>query len=93
MGAPGRIASQVILKEWKKAASGSRPDRSKPITSNGARPAAQPVAAAPTSAPPAPATKHEAPSVEDALNVAPLTANDVANAPSDSTIAPDSEKN
>src|SRR5580693_7752455 len=35
MGAPGRIASQVILKEWKKSASGSRPDRSKPITSNG----------------------------------------------------------
>jgi phytoene dehydrogenase-like protein len=30
MGAPGRIASQVILKEWKKSAAASRSDRTKP---------------------------------------------------------------
>ena len=89
MGAPGRIASQVILKEWKKSASGSRPDRSKPITSNGAKPTAPPVAAPP----PPPSVKHEEPSVTEALNATPLTADDVANAPSDSTIAPDGEKN
>jgi phytoene dehydrogenase-like protein len=92
MGAPGRIASQVILKEWKKSAGGSRSDRSKPIASNGAKPTAPPVAATPTPPPP-PVAKHSDPSVTDALNAAPLTADDVANAPSDSTIAPDSEKN
>jgi phytoene dehydrogenase-like protein len=32
MGAPGRIASQVILKEWKKSASASRLDRSRTTT-------------------------------------------------------------
>src|SRR5580692_10222659 len=37
MGAPGRIASQVILKDWKGSAGGSRSDRSKPIVSNGAK--------------------------------------------------------
>jgi phytoene dehydrogenase-like protein len=86
MGAPGRIASQVILKEWKK--SGSRPDRSKPFVSNGSKPTAQPVA--PVAAPSA---KHDQPPLTDTLNAAPLTADDVANAPSDTTIAPDSEKN
>src|ERR1700736_1186666 len=30
MGAPGRIASQVILKEWKKSAAAFRKDRTKP---------------------------------------------------------------
>jgi hypothetical protein len=89
MGAPGRIASQVILKEWKKSAGGSRSDRSKPIASNGVKPAAPP---APTTPPP-PVAKREDSSVTDALNAAPLTADDIANAPSDSTIAPDSEKN
>src|SRR5580704_3456646 len=88
MGAPGRIASQVILKEWKKSASGSRPDRSKPIT-NGTKTATQFAAASPAP----PAAKHEESSVTDSLNAAPLTADDVANAPSDSTIVPDSEKN
>jgi phytoene dehydrogenase-like protein len=97
MGAPGRIASQVILKEWKKSPGSPRSDRSnsKPITSNGAKPTAQPAAATPTPPPPppAPVAKHEESSVTDALNAAPLTADDVANAPSDSTVAPDSEKN
>src|SRR6202012_3003358 len=37
MGAPGRIASQVILKEWKKSSGGSRSDRSKPVAPNGAK--------------------------------------------------------
>src|SRR5580698_5182542 len=92
MGAPGRIASQVILKEWKKSSGGSRSDRSKPIASNGAKPHHQ---AAPTVATTttAPAAKHEEPTLTESLNEAPLTADDVANAPSDSTIAPDSEKN
>ena len=92
MGAPGRIASQVILKEWKKSASASRSDRSKPIASNGVKPQ-QHAPAPPTPEPPAPVVNHEAPSITDTLNAAPLTADDVANAPSDTTIAPDSEKN
>ena len=90
MGAPGRIASQVILKEWKKSAGGSRSDRSKPSASNGTT-SHHYHPPAPSTAPPV--AKHDAPSVTDALNAAPLTADDVANAPSDSTIAPDSEKN
>jgi len=92
MGAPGRIASQVILKEWKKSSGGSRSDRSKPIASNGAKPHHQ---AAPTVATTttAPAAKHEEPTLTESLNEAPLTADDVANSPSDSTIAPDSENN
>jgi phytoene dehydrogenase-like protein len=52
MGAPGRIASQVILKEWKKSASASRSDRSKPMSSSGSRrqaPAASASAVATTS--------------------------------------------
>ncbi|HEX3120370.1 MAG TPA: NAD(P)/FAD-dependent oxidoreductase [Candidatus Acidoferrum sp.] len=90
MGAPGRIASQVILKEWKKSAGGSRSDRSKPMTSNGAKSHRyQPPVPSPTP----PVAKHDVESVTDALNAAPLTADDVANAPSDSTIVPDSEKN
>jgi phytoene dehydrogenase-like protein len=89
MGAPGRIASQVILKEWKKSASSSRSDRSKPIASNGANLQHH----APVPETPAPVVKHEKPSITDTLNAAPLTADDVANAPSDTTIAPDSEKN
>jgi hypothetical protein len=97
MGAPGRIASQVILKEWKKSADGSRSDRSKPIASNRAKSQQyQPPAPTPT-APPAPEAtpdvRHEEPTLTDTLNEAPLTADDVANAPSDTTIAPDSEKN
>jgi phytoene dehydrogenase-like protein len=96
MGAPGRIASQVILKEWKKSSGAPRNDRSKPFTSNGSNATTQPVAAPPPPAPPPPVTapaKSEGASVTDALNAAPLTADEVANAPSDSTIAPDSEKN
>src|ERR1700759_5441827 len=42
MGAPGRIASQVILKEWKKSSGAPRSDRSKPSASSGAKVAAQP---------------------------------------------------
>ncbi len=95
MGAPGRIASQVILKEWKKSAGGSRSDRSKPIVSNGAK--AQSQSAPPTlpvtAAAPASAAKRDDPTLTETLNSAPLTADEVANAPSDSTIAPDSEKN
>jgi phytoene dehydrogenase-like protein len=95
MGAPGRIASQVILKEWKKSAGGSRPDRSKPITSNGVRPHAQSEGPTPTVAPPtaAPSAQHKEPTLADSLNEVPLTSDDVANAPPDSTIASDSEKN
>jgi phytoene dehydrogenase-like protein len=95
MGAPGRIASQVILKEWKKSSGGSRSDRSKPSASNGAKPHNQAAPPAPTIAKTttAPAAKHEEPTLTESLNEAPLTADDVANAPSDSTIAPDSEKN
>jgi phytoene dehydrogenase-like protein len=91
MGAPGRIASQVILKEWKKSASAPRSDRSKPIASNGAtsHPYQPP---APSLAPPA--AKSEAPhETTELLNESDVTADEVANAPSDSTIAPDSEKN
>jgi hypothetical protein len=95
MGAPGRIASQVILKEWKKSASSSRSDRSKPIASNGAKPQQHQSTVTPPApvAASAPVAKHEESSVTDALNAAPLTADDVANAPPDSTIAPDNEKN
>jgi phytoene dehydrogenase-like protein len=91
MGAPGRIASQVILKEWKKSASSPRSDRSKPMTSNGAKSHEyQPPAPSPTPL----AAKPEAPRETTALlNESDITADDVANAPSDSTIAPDSEKN
>ena len=91
MGAPGRIASQVILKEWKKSASAPRSDRSKPIASNGAT-SHQYQPPAPTPTPPA--AKDAAPHETAALlNESDVTADDVANAPSDSTIAPDSEKN
>src|ERR1700760_497090 len=68
MGAPGRIASQVILKEWKKSSSAPRTDRSKPIASNSSQ-SHQYQTPAPSPTPPA----REA-------------------APSDTTIAPDSEK-
>jgi hypothetical protein len=40
MGAPGRIASQVILKEWKKSAAASRKDRTKPAQRAAVPPAA-----------------------------------------------------
>jgi phytoene dehydrogenase-like protein len=94
MGAPGRIASQVILKEWKKSSGAPRSDRSKPTASNGAKSYPQaPPAAAVAAAASAPAAKHEDSSLADTLNSAPLTADEVANSPSDSTIAPDSEKN
>src|SRR5580692_6196787 len=59
MGAPGRIASQVILKEWKKSAGGSRSDRSKPIVSNGAKSHSRATPAPPvTAAVPASSAKH-----------------------------------
>ncbi len=90
MGAPGRIASQVILKEWKRSSGAPRSDRSKPSASNGIKAHPQPTSPVAT---PVPAAKHEHSSFTDNLNSAPLTADDVANAPSDSTIAPDSEKN
>jgi hypothetical protein len=94
MGAPGRIASQVILKEWKKSGGGSRSDRSKPIVSNGAKAHSQATPAPPvTAAAPASSAKSDEPTLTETLNSAPLTADDVANAPADSTIAPDSEKN
>ncbi len=95
MGAPGRIASQVILKEWKKSSGGSRSDRSKPIVSNGAKSLSQSAPPAPpaTAAAPASPAKSDKPTLTETLNSAALTADDVANAPSDSTIAPDSEKN
>jgi hypothetical protein len=94
MGAPGRIASQVILKEWKKSGGGSRSDRSKPIVSNGAKAHSRATPAPPvTAAVPASSAKSDEPTLTETLNSAPLTADDVANAPSDTTIAPDSEKN
>src|SRR6201994_4309866 len=110
MGAPGRIASQVILKEWKKSSSAPRTDRSKPSASNGAKIAAQPStvpgAIEPTSSKEdlyqsvltsGEAIKQELkqapPETTTLLNESDVTADEVANAPSDSTIAPDSEKN
>src|SRR6202007_913168 len=53
MGAPGRIASQVILKEWKKSSGAPRNARSKPSGSNGAKAQGHPP---PPVAPPPPAT-------------------------------------
>ncbi len=94
MGAPGRIASQVILKEWKKSAGGSRSDRSKPIVSNGAKShSAGDASATCRGSRTRLVRENDEPTLTDTLNAAPLTADDVANAPSDSTIAPDSEKN
>jgi hypothetical protein len=80
MGAPGRIASQVILKEWKKAVAASRSDRSKPATKSAAVPAASPTA------PPEPAVAPEP--VVDATREVAIAA-DVA----PSVVTPDSEKN
>jgi phytoene dehydrogenase-like protein len=80
MGAPGRIASQVILKEWKKAVAASRSDRSKPAPKSAAVPAASPTA------PPEPAVATE-PEVDATREVA--IAADVA----PSVVTPDSEKN
>jgi len=80
MGAPGRIASQVILKEWKKVVAASRSDRSKPATKSAAVPAASPTA------PPEPAVAPEP--VVDATREVAIAA-DVA----PSVVTPDSEKN
>jgi phytoene dehydrogenase-like protein len=79
MGAPGRISSQVILKEWKKSAAASRSDRAKASrrTTSSAIPAApaQPDVAL---AEPVAAGAHE---MSTAPDVDP------------SVVAPDSEKN
>jgi hypothetical protein len=96
MGAPGRIASQVILKEWKKSASASRSDRSKPMSSNGSQlqaPAASAPAVATTS------HKAEVQKAGDEIHIDPPhresspeeTLPDDTSA--DSTVPPDSEKN
>src|ERR1700733_101440 len=72
MGAPGRIASQVILKEWKKSGGGSRSDRSKPIVSNGAKAPSRATPAPPvTAAVPASSAKKDEPTLTETLNSAP----------------------
>jgi phytoene dehydrogenase-like protein len=78
MGAPGRIASQVILKEWKKSAAGSRSDRTKPATRPQNLPVGLPPAAAEAPVEPVLAVPHEistVPAVDPSVD------------------APDSEKN
>src|SRR6201990_3528942 len=101
-GAPGRIQTQVILREWKKSSGAPRSDRSNPSASNGAKIAAQPStvpgAIEPTSSKEDlyqsvltsnVAIKQElkqAPSETTArLNESDVSADEVANAPSDST--------
>jgi phytoene dehydrogenase-like protein len=80
MGAPGRIASQVILKEWKKAVAASRSEGSRPaIKSTGA------LATSPT-APPEPAAAPE-------RVVAPTPEVPIAPDPAAPVVTPDSEKN
>jgi phytoene dehydrogenase-like protein len=80
MGAPGRIASQVILKDWKKSAAAARSDKSK--SSSRAQVQVQLSAAAPPDPPPAPeavaSVEHTTPDAPDAES---------------SGFAPDSEKN
>ncbi len=95
MGAPGRIASQVILKEWKKSASSSRSDRSKPMSSNSSR-LQPPVASVPAVAAASHASventdgkiqmdpPHSEASPEETLP---------DEKPADSTVTPDNEKN
>jgi hypothetical protein len=80
MGAPGRIASQVILKEWKKAVAASRSDRSKPASKSAAVPAAS------LTEPPEPAVA-PGPGVDATRDIAIVA--DVA----PSVVTPDSEKN
>src|SRR3984893_17417297 len=80
MGAPGRIASQVILKDWSKGLAASRSDRSKPAPKSAAVPFASPTAL------PEPAVAPEP--MGDATREVAIAA-DVA----PSVVTPDSEKN
>ncbi len=78
MGAPGRIASQVILKDWKKSIAASRSDRSLPAS----RPQNSAVAVRPAAL--------EAP-VEPVIAAPQESSNEPDSDPS--VVAPDSEKN
>jgi phytoene dehydrogenase-like protein len=79
MGAPGRIASQVILKEWKKSAAASRSDRTKPPTRSQTAIAPRPERPRTDQAPVEPVASAHQDSIEP--NAGPSVA------------APDSEKN
>ena len=79
MGAPGRIASQVILKDWKKAVAASR--------SNGTKSAIRqqaPRVTAPVETPHAPTASETVVAARET----PTTTDDDS-----SVVAPDSEKN
>jgi len=79
MGAPGRIASQVILKEWKKSVAASRSDRTKAASRP---PPRSPVADVPPSeVPPVEAVAGGPREIQAAPDADP------------SVVAPDSEKN
>jgi phytoene dehydrogenase-like protein len=81
MGAPGRIASQVILKEWKKSAAASRSDKTKPA----ARSHVAPVDA--------PAEPPQPPASSESLTATASQTSPALPDPSPSVVAPDSEKN
>ena len=85
MGAPGRIASQVILKEWKKSVAASRSDKTKPATRSQVAPVDASIDA--------PAEPPQPPASSESLTA---TASQTSPAPPDaspSVVAPDSEKN
>jgi hypothetical protein len=81
MGAPGRIASQVILKEWKKSVAASRSDKAKPA----ARSHVAPVDA--------PAEPPQPPPSSESLTATASQASPALLDASPSVVAPDSEKN
>jgi phytoene dehydrogenase-like protein len=81
MGAPGRIASQVILKEWKKSVAASRSDKAKPATRSQVAPLDEP-----PEPPPPPASSESLTATESQTSPA-------LSDPSPSVVAPDSEKN
>jgi phytoene dehydrogenase-like protein len=85
MGAPGRIASQVILKEWKKSVAASRSDKAKPAARSHVAPVHAP-ADVPAEPPQPPASS------ESLTATAPQTSPALPE-PSPSVVAPDSEKN
>lgn len=80
MGAPGRIASQVILKDWKKAVAASRSNGTKSALRQQAPPVTAPV---------------ETPHAPAAPETVVTTAPEIPTATDDDSpvVAPDSEKN
>jgi phytoene dehydrogenase-like protein len=83
MGAPGRIASQAILKDWKKAAAAARSNKAP------SSPRWQPPTTAPPPQPPAAA----APPVEPAVSPTPVDRSAVASDVDPSAVAPIVDKN